>query len=101
MRLELQSLLADVGEEAEVMRRVRHFRHRHMCRIVWRDFTRRADTLATVTEMTALADTCIDEVLNWLYPVCCRQWGTPMMVGPQERWYHRKWWCSAWGSWGT
>ncbi len=80
VRAELRSLIQETEDEAELMRRLRHFRHQHMCRIVWRDFSRKADTVQTVKEMTVLADACIDEVLNWLYPLCCEQWGTPHLL---------------------
>ena len=56
---------------------LRQFRQREMVRIIWRDLTRTVDMRATTADLSALADACIDQALQWLYKDCCSKWGTP------------------------
>ncbi|WP_432471623.1 bifunctional [glutamate--ammonia ligase]-adenylyl-L-tyrosine phosphorylase/[glutamate--ammonia-ligase] adenylyltransferase [Amphritea sp. HPY] len=56
---------------------LRQFRQREMVRIVWRDLTRISDMRATTRDLSALADACIDQALNWLYKECSGKWGVP------------------------
>ena len=60
-RSELRQLRA--GEDVELAPVLRHFRMRHMLRIVWRDFCRLADTLETVRDTSLLAEAAIAEAL--------------------------------------
>ena len=58
---ELRELLAEAlsAEGADLHRELRRFRQREMLRVVWRDFSRTADTRETMADMSALADACI------------------------------------------
>lgn len=76
-RVWLQTALANVDDEAALMRELRLFRRRIMVRIAW------AQTLALVSEeeslqqLSVLAETLIVAARDWLYRACCREWGTP------------------------
>ena len=61
VRTALQQQLA--AEGAELLPVLRHFRARHMLRIVWRDFCRLADTLETVRDTSLLAEAAVAEAL--------------------------------------
>ncbi len=57
---------------------LRSFRHREMLRIAVRDLSGLADLTTTLEELSALADTCLQRALDFLYERQCRQWGTPV-----------------------
>jgi glutamate-ammonia-ligase adenylyltransferase len=65
---------------------LRAVRRREMIRIAWRDLAGRADLDETMTDLSALADACIDGALTVLYDGLCRQRGTPTGPGgtPQQ-----------------
>jgi len=67
----------DVSSEEELMRELRLFRQREQVRIIWRDLARRAKLTDTTTQVSWLADVCIDQALSWLYQQACEKWGTP------------------------
>ena len=78
LRDQLQAWLADCADEEELGRRLRRFRNRQQVRIVWRDLTRQADLAETCSDLSDLADACIDGAYQWLYPRHCEQFGTPI-----------------------
>lgn len=59
--LETVFLAGTVEDESEeqFMRRLRAFRHRELMRIIWRDLAGWSDCAETLTELSALADTCV------------------------------------------
>lgn len=57
---------------------LRRLRHREMVRIAWRDLTGRADLFETMAELSALADASVRHVLDFLYPLLCSKYGTPV-----------------------
>lgn len=57
LREQLEQALAVPGAELQPV--LRRFRQRHMLRILWRDFSRWADTLETVRDTSLLAEACI------------------------------------------
>jgi len=59
---------------------LRQIRRREMIRIAWRDLAGRADLEETMTDLSNLADTCIDGALVCLYDILCREEGAP--TGP-------------------
>ncbi|MEH6578335.1 MAG: bifunctional [glutamate--ammonia ligase]-adenylyl-L-tyrosine phosphorylase/[glutamate--ammonia-ligase] adenylyltransferase [Amphritea sp.] len=63
---------------------LRQFRQREMVRIVWRDLTRIADMRETTRDLSALADACIDQALQWLYSEYCNKWGTPHSLASED-----------------
>ncbi|WP_243633834.1 bifunctional [glutamate--ammonia ligase]-adenylyl-L-tyrosine phosphorylase/[glutamate--ammonia-ligase] adenylyltransferase [Motiliproteus coralliicola] len=73
----LEQILASAETENELHRCLRQFRHREMSRIIWRDLNRLAEMEQTTADLSALADACIDQALNWLYRWACDKWGTP------------------------
>jgi glutamate-ammonia-ligase adenylyltransferase len=74
-RDELRALLSVEGAHLAVA--LRHFRQRHMLRIVWRDFCRLADTLETVRDTSLLAEACIAEALERSQVTLERRFGVP------------------------
>ncbi|EOZ6412890.1 bifunctional [glutamate--ammonia ligase]-adenylyl-L-tyrosine phosphorylase/[glutamate--ammonia-ligase] adenylyltransferase [Cronobacter turicensis] len=73
----LQTALADVNDEAALMRALRQFRRRMMTRIAWSQTLKQATTQQTLTQLSQLAETLIVAARDWLYAACCREWGTP------------------------
>ena len=53
--------------ELELMVVLRKFRRREMVRIAWRDLAGWADLNETLCDLTALAETCIQTTLDFLY----------------------------------
>ena len=78
LRGQLQALLADCADEDELGRRLRRFRNRQQVRIIWRDLNRQASLAETCSDLSDLADACIDGAYQWLYPRHCEQFGTPV-----------------------
>ncbi|HQQ62175.1 MAG TPA: bifunctional [glutamate--ammonia ligase]-adenylyl-L-tyrosine phosphorylase/[glutamate--ammonia-ligase] adenylyltransferase, partial [Pseudomonadales bacterium] len=78
---EYQAILAaactGVETEEALMQQLRIFRQRQMLRIIWRDITRRATTLETTAALTALADTCITQAVDFLYAKLAGEFGVP------------------------
>ncbi|MDB4542692.1 bifunctional [glutamate--ammonia ligase]-adenylyl-L-tyrosine phosphorylase/[glutamate--ammonia-ligase] adenylyltransferase [bacterium] len=75
-REELQRQLR--GDDSELAVVLRRYRQRHMLRIVWRDFTRLADTLETVRDTSLLAEACIAEALDYSQAALEQRFGVPM-----------------------
>lgn len=67
---------ADISEET-YYKQLRLFRNREMMRIAVRDLAGFADLEATLTDLSALADLCVRQSLDYLYRNQVRQWGTP------------------------
>jgi glutamate-ammonia-ligase adenylyltransferase len=67
---------ADISEET-YRQQLRLFRNREMMRIAVRDLAGLADLDATLTDLSALADLCVRQALDYLYRNQIRQWGTP------------------------
>ena len=78
MTTRLSKRLNETDSEEDLFRVLRQFRHREMVRIVWRDFTRQASLEETTADMTSLAEACLQSALDFLYPIACEDWGTPM-----------------------
>ncbi len=72
---ELHRLLSCAGAELSPV--LRHYRARHMLRIVWRDFCRLADTLETVRDTSLLAEAAIAEALVFSQAEQERRFGVP------------------------
>ncbi|MGH8380660.1 bifunctional [glutamate--ammonia ligase]-adenylyl-L-tyrosine phosphorylase/[glutamate--ammonia-ligase] adenylyltransferase [Pseudomonas sp.] len=64
--------------EDELARNLRRQRSRQQVRIIWRDLNRQADLVQTCRDLSDLADACIDQAYQWLYPRHCQQFGTPV-----------------------
>ncbi|WP_404368146.1 bifunctional [glutamate--ammonia ligase]-adenylyl-L-tyrosine phosphorylase/[glutamate--ammonia-ligase] adenylyltransferase [Marinobacter sp.] len=77
-----QEYLAGVDSEAALHRALRRFRNETQFRIIWRDLLRWSDLDETLAATSALADTCIQAALDWLYEDTCSQAGTPWGISP-------------------
>jgi glutamate-ammonia-ligase adenylyltransferase len=77
IRENLKSFLEDVTDSEVLSRRLRQFRRRQMVRIAFRDLAGRADLDETMTDLSALADACIDQAVSWLYRWQCLKYGIP------------------------
>ncbi len=65
-------------EDADLHRELRLFRRKHMCRIVWRDFLRLADTTETIVDTSLLAETCISIALEHVERSLRPRFGQPI-----------------------
>jgi len=72
---ELRRLLSCDGAELPPL--LRRYRARHMLRIVWRDFSRLADTLETVRDTSLLAEAAIAEAVHVSQAETERRFGVP------------------------
>lgn len=63
---------------------LRRTRRREMCRIVFRDLTRRAALEDTVRDLSNLADACLAASLSVHYAHNCERYGTPLGEASRE-----------------
>jgi glutamate-ammonia-ligase adenylyltransferase len=63
----LSRALEGIAEAADLGLRLRRFRRREMVRIAWRDLAGLADLAETTSDLSALAEACLDHALAWLY----------------------------------
>ncbi|MDM8550563.1 bifunctional [glutamate--ammonia ligase]-adenylyl-L-tyrosine phosphorylase/[glutamate--ammonia-ligase] adenylyltransferase [Desulfobacterales bacterium HSG2] len=73
----LQSVLAGAEDEKSLSSILRRFRRREMVRIAWRDLAGQSDLSETMTDLSAFADTCIEQSLSILYKWQCSTFGVP------------------------
>jgi len=71
--------------EAALMRQLRLFRNQQMMRIAWRDLTEWSDLDETLSDLTALAESCIQFTLDYLYKQACERRGTPLLDDGSEQ----------------
>ncbi len=74
----LADLLAAVTTETAVMAALRSFRNREMVRIAWRDITGWAPLNETLTDVSLLAEACVQAALDFLFREACKSRGTPL-----------------------
>ncbi|MGH8559040.1 MAG: bifunctional [glutamate--ammonia ligase]-adenylyl-L-tyrosine phosphorylase/[glutamate--ammonia-ligase] adenylyltransferase [Methylococcales bacterium] len=76
----------EFNTEDELMRGLRIYRNREMIRIAWRDITGSSDLNETLTDLSLLAEACLQFALDWLYPRACARFGAPALQngGAQE-----------------
>ncbi|MFI3219280.1 MAG: bifunctional [glutamate--ammonia ligase]-adenylyl-L-tyrosine phosphorylase/[glutamate--ammonia-ligase] adenylyltransferase, partial [Methylococcales bacterium] len=74
------------SDEAALMKALRDFRRREMVRIAWRDLAGWSELAETLTELSWLADACIQTALDFLYSQACEKRGTPLLADgtPQQ-----------------
>ncbi|MBT6276357.1 MAG: bifunctional [glutamate--ammonia ligase]-adenylyl-L-tyrosine phosphorylase/[glutamate--ammonia-ligase] adenylyltransferase [Chromatiales bacterium] len=77
LTLKSAEVACSAQDEADLMRRLRRLRKRHMLRIAWRDIGGLATFDESVAETSWLADAIIDAALERLYFWACQQRGTP------------------------
>ncbi|NNF98420.1 MAG: bifunctional [glutamate--ammonia ligase]-adenylyl-L-tyrosine phosphorylase/[glutamate--ammonia-ligase] adenylyltransferase [Desulfobacteraceae bacterium] len=64
-------------EETALQAALRQIRNREMFRIAFRDLSGMADLAETLSDLTCLAEACIDQTLNHLYHRLCNRFGIP------------------------
>lgn len=69
--------LGECRQEPSFMRELRWFRHREMCRILWRDLNGLSSLEESLAELTALADTCILSALEFARSNVAARHGLP------------------------
>ena len=70
--------VAAISGEDDFRRALRRLRHRHMARIVIRDFAGLAALDETLADTSDVADALIRTAHDWAYDHLRAQWGTPM-----------------------
>jgi len=73
----LQPLLFDIGDEETLSRLLRRYRRRELVRIAWRDLSGWANLSETMSDLSALADACLEHTLEILHQWQCSQYGVP------------------------
>ncbi len=69
----------NIDTDAELMKALRLFRNKQMIRIAWRDLAGWSTLDETLTDLTALAESCIQFTLDYLYQQSCARYGTPVL----------------------
>lgn len=85
-REELFKQFKTVIDEQQIMRLLRRFRVREAIRIAWRDIAGWVDLTETVTDLSNLADACVDVTLKVLSKWHIERYGQPTTAqgSPQE-----------------
>jgi glutamate-ammonia-ligase adenylyltransferase len=68
-----------ITDEAGLKSCLRQFRRREMVRIAWRDLAGWAEVDETLSDLSYLAETCIQFALDFLYRHACELRGTPQL----------------------
>jgi len=71
----LQGKLSAVMDEPALSVVLREYRRREMVRIIWRDVTGLAEFAETASDLSHLADACIEQALCKIYQFVQPQWG--------------------------
>ena len=74
----LAQALGSVVSEAELMQALRHYRQQQMLRILWRDINHLDRLPQTLEQLSALAESCIQQAYEYLYRQLVAQWGQPV-----------------------
>lgn len=78
LRHVLEASVPPDADESRLMAGLRDLRRREMVRIVWRDFTRRADLSETMRELSELAELSVDFSLVRLHAQLAARHGEPV-----------------------
>ncbi|MGM0634328.1 MAG: bifunctional [glutamate--ammonia ligase]-adenylyl-L-tyrosine phosphorylase/[glutamate--ammonia-ligase] adenylyltransferase, partial [Pseudomonadota bacterium] len=70
--------LGDEGDEAGLKRSLRQFQQQQMLRLIWRDVCRMTDVRTLCAEISSLAETVLDQTLEWLHARSVAEWGEPV-----------------------
>ncbi len=73
--------LETIDNDAALMKQLRLFRRREMVRIAWRDLAGWAELDETLRDTSALAESCIQTALAYLYQQACERRGVPLSRG--------------------
>ena len=80
-----EKLLAKVDNETDLIGLLRRCRRREMVRIAWRDLAGWADLVQTMNDLSAFADTCLDQTLRILYQWQSDKHGVPMAADGSQQ----------------
>src|SRR5699024_8735392 len=75
---ELVGKLMLANELETMLPLVRDFRHRYLCRIIWRDLAGLSALEDTLSELSLLADTLLSACQHRLFQLQCERYGTPL-----------------------
>ena len=84
LRRHVHQTLADVADDEQLGERLRFCRRREMVRIAWRDLADKAGLDETMTDVSLLAEACIDETLGILEAWQRREQGVPTGADSNE-----------------
>ncbi len=74
----LKTALLEADEDEKLGSILRRVRHREMVRIAWRDLARWANLSETMGDLSAFADSCLEQTLSFLYKRQCSEYGVPV-----------------------
>ncbi|MCP4116245.1 MAG: bifunctional [glutamate--ammonia ligase]-adenylyl-L-tyrosine phosphorylase/[glutamate--ammonia-ligase] adenylyltransferase [Desulfobacteraceae bacterium] len=74
----LEAGLAGVTTDRELVTVLSRIRQREMVRIAWQDLTETATLGQTMSDLSALAEACVDKTFLLLYDKLCSNFGTPI-----------------------
>ncbi|NOQ13668.1 MAG: bifunctional [glutamate--ammonia ligase]-adenylyl-L-tyrosine phosphorylase/[glutamate--ammonia-ligase] adenylyltransferase [Methyloprofundus sp.] len=74
-----------IQNDAGLMKILRQFRNQQMMRIAWRDLAGWSELDETLADLTALAESCIQFTLDYLYQQACNRRGTPVLADGSEQ----------------
>src|SRR5690606_39586654 len=74
----LTEALTGVETEEQMAQALRRFRQQQQVRIIWRDITRQAATMATTRDLSDMADACLEQAYRWVYDQLTDGFGTPV-----------------------
>lgn len=77
LQQELTAALAPLQDDAAMLAPLRAFRHRYLCRIIWRDLAGVADLPETLHELSLLADSILTVCQERLFALYCQRYGVP------------------------
>ncbi len=76
----LDVLFCDVRDDKDVFRVLREFRRQEMLRIGLRDLLGKADLQETVTELSDLAEVCLQKAYDWADRELQKRYGRPVVL---------------------
>ena len=78
VRQRVTDTLGNIADETDLKKALRRARQRQMVIIAWRDLAGWADLDEVIQATSALADTCLESALNFLYEQACGKHGAPV-----------------------
>ena len=82
---QLSAALAEITTENQLMQILRRYRNREMLRIIWLDLNRRISMPTTTADLSAMADQCVQQALEWLTEDLQKTLGTPFGAAYGEK----------------
>ena len=73
----LKAVLQNISSEEELIKALRLYRNQQMVRIIWWDLNRKISMQETTTDLSAMADACVEQAMEWIYQDLQPLMGTP------------------------